>query len=321
MHLRFVMPTFFIVLEIAMNIQQAKGIPLAVILNILGCLPRKTYPQQTIYPSLFATRKSDELVVNTVSNTWYDSSTQKSGTAIDLVTAYLQREGENHTAKDALRWLTNMCGYARCIEPIDTSEKLFRHKNWFTVDAAPLRLKSLIAYLESQGIPLIQAQRYLKEVRIYNKKEGKTIRIAGLRNEDGGYYLCHPDFQGMVGKENITFIRGTVTKPEGIHIFKDVFDFLSVIVGLQTGIPFREDVIILNCFQYLPKATPYIKGYGYQKAYSWMPNTSTGKRATKSLSRFLTTEPHLLHFRMNGTYKAHEKPHAWHLQQTFRSIQ
>lgn len=301
-----------------MDIEQAKSVPLTVILNILGHKPTQQKNSKLTYRSIFGKAQKSNLIININTNTWDDSSTEENGDTISLVTGYLKSEGESHAVKDALRWISNMCGYAVKIEPICFEENIQKHVGLIVVNSSHVQTTELIQYIESHGIPLPLAQRYLKEIRIYDKPAGKTFRTLGLRNEDGGYHAFSPSFAGFVGKENITFIRGTVPKPDCVHIFKDIFDFLSALALLRNGSPFEDDVIILNSFANLTKATPYIKGYGYCMAFSWMGNDTPGQKATQSLSRFFKTEPDLVHAKMNDVYAPHESVHAWHMQQTLR---
>lgn len=264
------------------------------------------------YPSLFSQSKIGNLIINTATNTWYDSSTGKSGDTISLVTSYLKTEGESYTIKDACRWIENMCGHAAKIEPIRNEENIPKHSDLIVVDNTQICRIPLIRHIEALGFDIQTAQRYLKEIRIYQKQSNRTIRAIGLRNEDGGYYAFNPCFAGFVGKENITFIRGTIAKPDSIHIFRDIFDFLSAIAGLQNGRPFRGDAIILNSYAYLTKATPFIKGYGYKMAFSWLTNDREGDDATRSLFRFLKTEPNIVHFQMNDIYISNVNVYAWY---------
>jgi hypothetical protein len=303
-----------------MDIEQAKSVPLTVILDTLGNKPTQQENNEIKYPSIFSNNKTGNLIINTDTNTWHDSSTGKNGDTISLVTSYLEFTGADHTQKDALRWIGNMCGYALMIQPVSCTENIPSHAGLKVIGSSRIQSADLIRHIESLGFPVHLAQRYIREIRVYDKPAGKTFRALGLRNEDGGYYAFSPSFAGFVGKANITFIRGTAEKSDSYHIFKDAFDFLAALAGFRNGRPFEDPAIILNSYANLPKVTACIQGYSQKKTvFSWMTNDASGQEATGELARFSQSEPGLEHFAMNGKYAPYESVYAWHTMQTLRS--
>jgi hypothetical protein len=173
-----------------------------------------------------------------------------------------------------------------------------------------IKHKALIHYLENRGIDAALAKRHLKQVTVTNKKTQSDFYALGLQNEENGYELRNPNFKGCVGKKHITFIRGTVPKPDGIHLFEGMTDYLTFLTIKKTH---EYDVIILNSLACLNKATPYIKGYGYKKAYTWLDNDLSGHKATEALAAFFKTEDNLIHKPMNDVYRPHKDVNAWHM--------
>lgn len=163
------------------------------------------------------------------------------------------------------------------------------------------------------GISLALAERYFEEVTVYSPDTKEIICSLGIRNEDGGYALHSQVYKGSVKKQNITFVRGTVPKPQGIHIFKNGTDFLSVLEnrGLTQ---FSEDAIILNFYSCLEKATPFIEGYGYRVAYTWLTNDDEGIKAKQSLDDYFKTQEKLRHRPMNSVYAGISSFTAWRMR-------
>lgn len=232
---------------------------------------------------------------------------------IEFVQAYLHTQGVDHEAVDAERWLANIFGYAPSIQPIPLADQPVRNKNLTVKAAKKITHPFLIRYLKDQGIPLDLASAYLKQITIAHKQTGKSAYAIGFKNESGGYEAYSSELPRMtIGRGDISFIRGTVPKPDGIHIFKDDRDYLSAVQHKQ-GRRFKEDSLILNSLYYLPKATAYIKGYGYKTVQTWMPNNEAGRQATRSMAAFFKTEENLLHYPMNDVYGTHETVNRWHM--------
>jgi hypothetical protein len=269
-------------LEYLMNINKAKKIPLSKLFDILG------------YNSVEREKHKH----------W------KNG--IEFISSYLKSQRNNHTRQDALRWIETMCGYGTKIQPIADFKPPTQHAKLIVKDTEPLYELSLVRYLKQRGIPLDLAAMHLEEVNLYNPETKKRAFAIGFKNEVNGYEIFNKFFEGHVGKRNISFIRGTAVKPDGIHIFKDIFDYLSAVMYEQNR-KFKNDSLILNSWSCLELATPYIKGYGYKEAYTWLSNDIIGREATKNLADFFKTEESLIHLPMNAIYIMHRSINDWHI--------
>lgn len=295
-----------------MNIEQAKTIPLALILEKIGCTPTRERKHDSTYLSPLRNERTPSFQVNHVKNLWFDFGTGKGGDVIGFVCAWLESSKESYTVSDALRWLDNMAGYASAIKPITAIGDSKEDSDLLLKQAKPIRHPALIRYLESRGIPMNIASAYMVEVLVLNRETTKDFFALGFANEDEGYEIRNPFFKGCVGAKAISFIRGKQPKPGGIHIFEGVMDYVSAI-AFQKVERFDDDTIVLNSLSLLKQATPYIKNYGYHVAHTWLDNDLAGQKGTKSLADFFATEENLKHEPMNGIYHPHKDMNDWHM--------
>jgi len=296
-----------------MNIEHAKHIPISEILSKINIYPKKVTPNKLYYLSPWRKEKTPSFIVNIPENFWFDSVEGTGGNLITFVCIYLERQNEEHTVIDALRWIKYLSGIASIPELLEKS---------FDEQDSVLMLKSkksisnigLIHYLQKRGIPQSFAKQYLKELHVHNKLTDKSFLALGLKNEYGGFEIRNPAIKGSLRPKAITFIRGRIIKPEGIHLFENMMDYLSTITQ-RNGKRFPDDVIILNSLTCLRQALPYIHNYGYRFAYTWMDNDTAGIKATDILDRFFKTEEALKHVRMNPVYAPHKDVNDWHVHQ------
>lgn len=297
-----------------MNIAQAKRIPLADIMDKLGRKPTQHKNHEVWYLSPFRAEKTPSFHIKTKQNVWYDFGEGMGGDAIALIRLYLERERQGCSVPDALRWISNMMGYAPKIHPVAEIPEDTGKEPAFRVRVnMPLNSLILKRYLLSRGINPDVAKPFVRELYLHNNKTGKTTLALGWKNEDGGFEIKNKFLKGTVGSKDITFIRGKTSKPETIHIFEGMMDFLTVVHRLG-GRPLNDDTIVLNSLSIIASVTPYIKGYGYRKAYTWMDNDPAGMKATRNLDQFFQTEESLTHYPMNCVYKSFKDVNAWHMQ-------
>jgi hypothetical protein len=266
------------------------------------------------YHSPFRSEKTASFHVSAVKNVWYDFGEAKGGNVIDFVCAYLKSYGEDDTLVDALRWLDNMM-----MSPPSTVLFFPREKSskacvtlWLHKEVYDLEHPGLVDYLESRGIPLLLAKKYLKEALVRNAYTDRKFYAISFRNEGNGYELRNKFFKGCISPKSISFIRGTKVPAEEIHVFEGFMDFLSAL-SYQRGNRFEGDVIILNSLICLAQALPYIKNYTYKMLYSWLDNDEAGQKATKALKEFAAKEKNLTFKSMNETYAPHKDVNAWHM--------
>ncbi|MBA4853765.1 hypothetical protein [Emticicia sp. BO119] len=177
-----------------------------------------------------------------------------------------------------------------------------------------LQSKGLFDFLKTLGISTEIAQYYFHEVCVYNKQTQEKLKTLGFPNEEEGFELINPFFRGTIGSQAISFIRGTMPKPESIHLFKDSLDFLSFLSKLG-GKKLLADTIILHSNTCLEQINPYICNYGYKHVYSWMSNDQTGQQAKAYIQNLVSTEEESKHKPMNMLYAACKDLSKWYQQQ------
>lgn len=303
-----------------MDKEHANTIPISEILGKLDLQPLRTEAHLVRYPSPLDRKRQSILSVNTLTNRWFDAQ-HPDGTVMDFVGHYLKSRREECTQADALRWLKNMMasGPDQLPDFISTDGLA---DNWPFLELRhkkTIQYEGLIHYLERQGISLALARQYLKEIHARNRQTGKNFIALGFQTIDGGFALKTAYLERHMGPPAISFIRGTTPKPNAIHLFKNVMDYLSAISQLN-GHAFKGDTIVLNSMSCLSQIIPYIKNYGYQTAYTWMDNDETGEQVTAALSAFLKTQDKLTHQRMNTRYAPHKNVSAWHRQKLNLSL-
>jgi DNA primase len=298
-----------------MNISQALQVPLPHVLQKLGHLPVKEKHNQLWYRSPFREEKTPSFHVHSVKNIWYDFGEEIGGNVIAFAITHLKKSGNDHSAADALRWIKNITGI---YDPIQVNYQ--RHEPQKIEPKLVLRQQTklahlaLIRYLESRGIPVILANKHVREVLVKNVETNSSFFAIGFKNEDDGWELRNPLFKGCIAPKTISFVRGSKINSEQIHIFEGFMDFLSVAAQTQLGL-LEGDAIILNSLSCLTQSFPYIKDYGYKTLYSWLDNDIAGSKATEKLKEFIATEQGLMHRPMNEKYAPHKDVNAWHMHE------
>ncbi|MCF0072459.1 hypothetical protein LZD49_18395 [Dyadobacter sp. CY261] len=295
-----------------MDKAHANTIAISKILDKLNVRPLKVGKSKALYKSPICKENGPSFWVYK-DNEWYDYSLSTGGRLTDLAQRYLKFSGENDTLIDALRWIENMASDAFAYPQIskDAYEPNKGQPTLIIRNVGDIRFTALIRYLEERKIPLTLAQRFMREVKVFNKKTGKTFLALGVKNENGGYELKNQVFSGFIRPRTITFIRGIKPRPQSIHIVKDMFDYMSLLQELAFKV-WEHDTIVLNAHSCAQLAEPYIKNYGYKTMYSWMDNDYHGHRATSILNSFTKNQPGLLHLKMNRFYTDHLSVNDWH---------
>lgn len=297
-----------------MNIEQAKAIPIAFILQKMGLKPSRKTNRETWYFSPLRDEKTASFHVNDNRNVWYDFGLGVGGDIVDLGCSYLAGQKQSNAVSDSLAWLKTLAGDIPLPKPVKMpkEEKHEEDPTLVVKSVKPLEHLALVNYLETRGIPEKVAAKFLKEIRIFNTRTGKNIFALGLQNESEGYEARNSFFKGCIGPKDVCFIRGNTSKPEGINLFEGFMDFLTVVTR-QNGLPFKNDSIILNSLSCIKHAIPYIKDYGYQTLHSWMDNDPAGKSATLFFENFCKSENKLSHQPMNHMYSPFKDVNAWHM--------
>lgn len=298
-----------------MDKDHANSIAISKILDKLQIQPLHVGKSKALYRSPISKEVQPSFWVYFKTNIWYDYGIPAGGDLGELVWRYLKFTGEAYTPIDVQRWIANMSANRLPFEQIDKSTHIASKVGdpVLTVKSAEqIRFMGLIKYLVGFGIPAPLASQYAKELKVLNRKTGKTFIAIGVANEGGGYELRNPFFNGFIQPRGITFFRGTNPRSRGIHIFKDIFDFLSVLKQLDSQ-TWEHDTIVLHANSNAEFAAPYIQDYGYRTMYTWMDNTPDGDKGTSALHGFVRNQPGLVHLKMNRVYEEFPSVNAWHI--------
>jgi hypothetical protein len=296
-----------------MDKDHANSIAISKIMDKLNIQPKHVGKTRASYSSPFAHQQPASFWVYFKNNEWYDYGVSDGGKLTEFAERYLKITGENHTQADVLRWIENLSD-----DPYSSS-RLAGQSNISNNDEPVLVIRSidrirfigLIRYLQGRGIPLPLAKKYMNEIKVYNNNTGKIFLALGIKNENDGFELHNPLFNGYIQPRTITFIRGSKPHPQGIHIFKDVFDYISVLNQLDY-ISWEHDTILLNAISCTQLAAPYVQNYSYKTMYSWMDNDLSGQRATGIINSFTKSQPDLVHLKMNKVYEGFRSVNDWH---------
>jgi hypothetical protein len=295
-----------------MNIQSANAICLQQLLNQLGFVPFKTRKNSIQYFSPLREERTPSFYVHPKKNLWYDFGTKKGGKTIQFACAWLESQERSATIPDALHWLDNVSWVAPAI-PVQHHElELSEGPTLVLRGQGKIHHPTLVKYLKDRGIDPAVASQYLTQLRIFNHNTQKNFFTLGFRNEDGGYELRNPFFKGCLHPKTVTFIRGPEPKPDTIHIFEGLMDFLSIMTQ-RGGKLLDGDVIVLNSVAMLKDASSYIRKYEYQMACTWLDNDTAGNSAADELNSFFKTEPTLKHQCMNEQYQSFKDVNEWHM--------
>lgn len=294
-----------------MNIEQAKAIPMPEFLRKLGFLPVKQKGDSLLYFSPFRIEQTASFKVNSVKNVWYDFGEGRGGDLISFVTVHLERQNEDHTIADALRFIENINASVNYAPSLAEAFKAEQTATLTMVDFRKISSSYLVEYLIERRISEATANEYLKEAIILNSKTGKEFHALGWKNESDGYEVRNKHFKGCVKAKGITFIRGSETQPKEVHLFEGMFDFLSAFE--EKGKNLKGDVIILNSVACVSQAIAYIKSYPYSKVSTWFDNDTVGTLATKTMKEFAEITGKLRFQGQNKTYATHKDVNAWHV--------
>ncbi len=295
-----------------MKIEQAQAVSISEILKKMLCKPKIKEGKKSYYFPPYRASKGADLEVDTDQNTWFDPVLNRIGSNIELVQLYLVAHKEHATEQDALRWIKNMIVEADLIREVPVKDYQDEDKFLEIADYHSVIEPSLIRYAEQRGIPREVTNKVFHEARIFNRETKDSFLALAVRNEDRGYEVRNPFVKACVGKKSPIFIRGTLDKPSGIHVFKDMFDFATMIVYNDYK-PFKDDSVILTSLNCLRQSIAYIRKYGYQTAYTWQENNKSGIAATKSLHEFFRTEEQLKHMPMQALYAPYQSVNDWHI--------
>ena len=262
-----------------MNIKQAKQIPIESFLDKAGYKVTSRKASDLWYRSPLREEKTPSFKVNRILNTFYDFSTGQGGTIIDLVCLMY-----NESVSDALRRLDSdfITRKAYQTPPIQPKIKEQRENPLELVRVEKLSKPALFCYLTDRGINLEIAKKYLKQVIFSIKGNNKEQFALGFENIQHSFEVRSQIFKGFVGETKAISIINQ-SKSGKVAIFEGVLDFLSYLTD-HNIIDFESTAIILNSTTQQNKAKEFLTKASFEKAYFFLDNDDSGKKAYEFLS-------------------------------------
>lgn len=295
-----------------MKIEQANRFPIVKILANMQILPKHETVKEAVYKSFLSNSNKLSVYVDKSLNTWTDVDNRLGGDLIGLIQQYLKYHKENYTQADALRYIKIMSGSSPRIRSVICNHSDNCNSEDLIVEKSePLEHPALFDLLSEMGIDLHIGKKYLDEVVVYNSTERLETICIGSRNDNDGYTVLLNGLDITVGEQYLRFIRGSKAIQNHLHIFRNIYDFLSVLTYRKID-RLKDDAVIcsLGC---LEKITPYINGYGYNKIITWFDNDDCGKLATQAIADYASTQPELIVRPANIVYAGFANVHEWHL--------
>jgi len=254
------------------------NIPLGKVLEALGARPGKA---RNMWTSPLRSEKNASLHVDPVKNVWYDFGLSQGGTNVDLVMRV-----RKCSQAEAYSFLARLVP-----TPLRSAVKeAVEQRPAIQIKAVrAIRSNYLLQYLEGRKIPLSLAQRYLKEIIVYDPQRDLHFTLLGIPNNAGGYAMKSPSGHKGTDKAGITTINkeGKITsKPstKKVAVFEGMFDFLSWRVMQGSELP-SCDVVILNSVNNLGKAAEYLKQH--DGATCFLDNDAAGERCYQGVRDLL----------------------------------
>lgn len=277
---------------------EAFNVPLEKVAESLGM---KKGNARGMWFSPFREEKEASLHIDSAKNLWYDHGAGVGGTNVQLVMMvshcgkkeayeYLERLDPS-IAKGTAEEHTHL---ARETKPASSIK--------YVRDIRSYYLKS---YLEKRKIPLELANRYLKEVVVYNPGKDMHFTLVGFPNNSGAYALTSPSGFKSTNKADITTINteGKLSdKPssKSVAIFEGYFDFLSWQVMQSSKKP-SCDVVVLNSVNNIHKAEEYIAAH--EKGLCFLDNDHAGQECTRKIEDLMSGKEVIDMSDLYGEYK------------------
>lgn len=311
-----------------MNIEQAKTIPIELVLRAIGASePIRTAKNGKDIWFRSPLREGDSeasFVAHPQRGTWKDFGTGLGGDVIALAQAHLN----GASVFEALRWLEHLIGagdgisfdeLARTTSP-DIEPFVPGPAGFELVETRVLSYPPILAYINGRGIALETVQRFCSEV--YYQRKGKPrerpyFGIGFPTNAPDSWEVrgLNAEFKTVIGQKEITTLYShEEQEPHTLHVFEGFFDFLTFeeTHGLRSG----EAALVLNSAYLDQRGIAHIKSeqrlQGIERVLTWFDSDRTGQEIT---ARFASAfgdriygdmSPHYLddHKDLNAAYVA-----------------
>jgi DNA primase len=278
-----------------MTTQQAKNIPLSILLEKMGFSTTKIKHSgnDVWFKSPFRPQEQDaSFHINIRKNVWYDFGDGSGG---DLV-SFVQRF-KNCDVSAALAFLDTLfpkndqksIPKSTLEKPI--SERFAKAESLILKSARPITNPLLITYLtEERRIDINTAKKFLVEVLYTQAQTDKNYYALGMVNRSGGYEVRNKYFKGSVVQKDITILipepdkvgRGldSGSKTENkVSIFEGIFDFLSAYKYYGETLT-EGEVIVMHSLALKETLIEYLNKRSFSTIYTYFDNDRAGEEMT-----------------------------------------
>ena len=257
-----------------MNIEQAKKMPIELVLKKSNFIASKIRGNDVWYRSPFRQENTSSFKVNTLINRWYDHGIQKGGNIIDLIQIQF-----NYTIPEVLNFLNEYSDEVIFSFQKQKSNELITIKSSSEINILTIleiQHFALLDYLEKRNIWSFDNVPNLKEV--HYEINGKHYFGIGFLNNLNGFEIRSKYAKICIGKKSITHIKNEKTT---LIVFEGFIDFLSFLNCSGKSKNTYYDYLILNSVALVNKC--YSIFDSYKIIHLYLDNDPTGKNYTKQL--------------------------------------
>ena len=254
-------------------ILQAKQVSIPAYLykrNILPAAIGRGNVNDYAYYSPFSDENTPSFFVNSRKNVFTDYSSGEKGDAIRLV--LLLEKCTFLQAVERLLSIDNVLPDS-LVEKATASSNDTQGGKHIITDVTELRHYALTSYIESRGIPVHLAKRWVKQIH-YSLNDRNYFGV-GFESDKGSWAVRSNNFQCNIGGTGIR----TIPRPGNkVYLFEGFFDFLSALVHYQVIQP-SHTTIVLNSTTNLNDQLIKQWLMDGKVLFCFLDNDDTGKKA------------------------------------------
>jgi hypothetical protein len=248
----------------------------------LGYHPAYKSGKDFFYLSMLREERSISLCVDDELGVWFDDggpnpSGIKGGNLIDLARAYWHPIGFLEAVDKINKIYSTDSNAVNAVASRKRARARIAHKlpHYQLMENKPLgNNASITNYLRERGIWHV-ARPHIRELYYYiedEKKRRKHFFSAGWQNENGGWQVASPCFEGCLGHNGLTVIPG---QSDSVAFFGNMIDYKSwLLAEKETG----ATIIILNTWTMLEAAIK--RAAFFRRRAIYFDNNATGLDAT-----------------------------------------
>ncbi|MFY0256463.1 toprim domain-containing protein [Chitinophaga sp. 30R24] len=251
-----------------MTIAEAKEIDMVDYLARLGFQPVKVSEPHYWYNSPLRSEKTPSFKINRILNKWKDWGSGEGGNIIDFGILY-----HKCNVADFLKRLqgnvplivNNRPRHEQNPKDIQPEIKVLKVK--------PITSLPLLKYLEQRSIPVMIADKYLKEVS-YELRD-KIYYALGFKNDQGGYELRNQYIKAASSPKTSTYFDNGEKE---MAVFEGFFNFLSFQALYQGQEQTKRNFLVLNSLSFFNKNLSIMQAHERVKLY--LDNDNEGHKFT-----------------------------------------